>query len=941
MRMKRLLLLLACMILFADLAAKRAGAESGQSYEDYCLRHQSAPVTETELTLYESSGAPLSEGDTLVLEFDIAEDVFGYPVFTYAMTGDNILDNAIAVSVDGLTPYNECATLTLDSFWRFEGEFLKDRYGNEVVSMPVKAHDVQTCRMMDKAGLYSRGMGLMLKAGHHSMEITCGEGPFRLEKITLAPPVVPENTEEEKPADFDAIITIQAERMPLRTNPNTRPAADYDISLTPYSNKEKVINYIEDISYRYAADRMIYTFNVEREGWYMLALRMRQAEKANFPVFRTFYLDGKIPSAAFMDAPFDYCLSFENRTVMGEGGEPARLYLSAGSHTLTIQTSVDPLRQAIIQLTRISDEIAALSLDITKITGGNTDFFRDFALEDFDFHIAEDLDRWIGELNAVRSSLATISGTQASSGALSSLNLAIAMLEQLSEKPNDLPKKLGQFSQGSSSVRAFIVSMTESLQNSAMGLDSIHFYTNPDLLPKRAGVLQRLSASVLRFGASFGEQGYTAGENQLEGTLQVWVNRPRQYLEILQRMADTTFTPETGIPVDFSIMPDESKLVLANASGAAPDVALGVSSGRTYDLAVRGALKNLRDYESFPQVGRWFPTGLLIPGVCDDGVYALPETFNFYVLFYRKDILDNIGVSVPDSYEDVLNMLPTLHRFGLNYNNFVANVIGYKSFSITTPFIFQAGGRLYREGDTHILLDSPEAIEGLKILTDSFIIYDMDYEVNSFYQSFRDGTLPIGTSNYGMYNLLMNAAPELSDRWGIALYPGLTDQQGNVLRYTSGAEQSCFIFSSTDMQDESWRFLTWWMSEATQTEFAYTLQSTLGNEYLWNSANVAAFKNSPWPSEHKDVLAEQMQWIMEAPRVPGSYMVEREISNAVNAVALEGENLRSALDEAIKRIDREVERKLEEFGRMKDGELTMPFLVPDIDMVRGWLEDDP
>ena len=81
-----------------------------------------------------------------------------------------------------------------------------------------------------------------------------------------------------------------------------------------------------------------------------------------------------------------------------------------------------------------------------------------------------------------------------------------------------------------------------------------------------------------------------------------------------------------------------------------------------------------------------------------------------------------------------------------------------------------------------------------------------------------------------------------------------------------------------------------------------------------------------------------MNWIYETPRNPGSYMVERELSNAVNAVALEGQNLRAALDEAIKRIDRELERKLEEFGRLKDGELIQPFTVPDIDTVKEWLE---
>ena len=114
--------------------------------------------------------------------------------------------------------------------------------------------------------------------------------------------------------------------------------------------------------------------------------------------------------------------------------------------------------------------------------------------------------------------------------------------------------------------------------------------------------------------------------------------------------------------------------------------------------------------------------------------------------------------------------------------------------------------------------------------------------------------------------------------------------------------------------------------------------STVPDGLTANSANVEAFLRSPWPTEHKRVIAGQMQWICEAPRVPGSYMVEREISNAVNAVALEGKNLREALDEAIKRIDREVERKLEEFGQMENGALTAPFLVPDIETVKEWLQ---
>lgn len=920
-----------------DITQLYLSRSSGGDYAAYVNAYAEKAPLAAPLTLYQSSeGDALAEGEQVTLTFDIPQDTFGYPVFTYAMTDGNILDNVYALTLDGAYPYAECAALTLDSLWTQSGAFEKDRYGNEVVSMPQKSYEPTSCRLMGKAGLYSKGMGLYLTQGTHTVTITCREGPFKLYGLTLEGDI-PVASQPAGSMTGSSLITLQAEQVAERNNPNIRPAADYDIRLTPYSSEKKVINYIEDLSYKYAGDTLTYAFHVEQADSYALALRLRQAELANFPVYRTILIDGVIPGEAFDTAEFGYCLNFQNATVMDAQGRPATVYLTEGDHTLTLLTTLDPVRPALQMLETVSNEMADLALEITKITGGNTDFFRDFNLADFDFHIAEDLEKWQEELGAVRLELARLSGQAGRIGALSNLDMTIQLLEQLAQEPDNLPKKLTLFSQGTSSARSFLVSTVEQLSTSPMGLDAIYLYTDETLLPEEKSLLERADAAAERFAASFSDQSYVAGEGE-EGRLQVWVNRPRQYLEIMQRMADTGFTAQTGIPVDFSIMPDESKLILANASGSAPDVALGVSTTRVYDMAVRGALMNLREFDDFGQVGGWFPAGLLMPGVCDEGMYALPETFNFYVLFYRKDILESIGLEVPDSYEDVLAMLPTLHRYGLNFNNFIANVIGYKSFSITTPFLYQSGAKLYDSGDLHVQLDTEEAIRGLKMLTDSFVIYDMDYEINSFYQSFRDGTLPIGTANYAMYNLLMNAAPELSDKWGIALYPGLTDENGQVQRWTSGAEQSCFIFSTTDMPEESWQFLSWWMSEETQTEFAYTLQSTLGNEYMWNSANVNAFLRSPWPTEDKEVIAQQMTWIYETPRNPGSYMAERELSNAVNAVALEGKNLRAALDEAIKRIDRELERKLEEFGRLENGEQIVPFIVPDMETVKEWLQ---
>ena len=868
--------------------------------------------------------------------FTMEEDGFGYLMITYAMTENNILNNRFSLTLDGVIPYVECTSLTLDASWRSPASNPIDRYGNEVLGMPIKEYDVLRQIPRDNAALYSQGLGLALTQGEHTLTITAHEGPFTLYQIELVP--APQLVEDVSVSlTGDALIAVQAEDVNRRNNPNIRPASLHDTQLTPFSSERKIINYIEDWSYRYGGDKLYYDFEVEEAGYYGLALRMRQSNKANFPVLRTIYIDGEIPSKSFFNAAFNYSQHFTNQIVTTQAGETAVFYLAEGAHTLCIQTSLDAVRHSIEVLTEVSIDIAGLALEISKITGGNTDYFREFSLEDFDIdaygRLAECVERLESEYAVL---VALCGGVEA--GEISGIRVALELLELLMEDPDDLPKQLNKLSNGSSSARSYLINTAASLSESPMGLDAIYLFQDEQALPTGMGLMDSVIASAELFLRSFSTGDYEAVSSQEASSLQVWVNRPRQYLEIMQRMADASFTAETGIKVDFSLMPDVNKLVLANASGSAPDVAVAIPAGLTFELAIRGALRNMREFDNFKEVASRFPVGLLMPSVCDDGLYALPETFNFTVLFYREDILDALGLAVPDSMEDVLAMLPTLRRYGLNFNNFVSNSIGYKALNITTPYIFQSGGTLYANDSYLSALGSENALAGIKLLTDSFIVYDMEYEVNSFYQAFRDGTLPIGTGDYVMYNLLMNAAPELTGRWNIALYPGITNDEGDVMRYTSNAAESSVIFASGNKQEESWLFLDWWMSDAVQTEFAYVLQATLGNEYLWNSANIQAYKNSPWPAQSKDVISEQLTWAYDAPRSLEIYMVERELSNAINAIVLEGKNLRMAMDDAILRIDREVTRKLEEFGRLENGELTVPFTPPTIEKIKGWLE---
>lgn len=876
----------------------------------------------------------VGEGSEVQVKVNVKQPALYVLSFDYQTLGDNLLSTNISLEVNGEYPYDELKRIFLGDTW-IPGTIEYDRYGNECLPMPTKIKEWKKAYIHDTAYLYSEPMLLYLKAGENNLTFKANEGSIELGSLYLKEKEkIPEDS--GKKADGEELLTKEAEDMTSKNSPNIRSTAEFNTDVTPYNPKLKVLNQVAEESFKTGGTSITYEVEVTKDGYYNLAFDYRQSAKSGFSSYRNIYIDGKIPSASYENVAFPYSKKFTRLQTGNADGNA--VYLSKGKHTITLLVSLDKVRYAIKILNIVAREMNNLALEINKITGGNSDKYRDFDLEPYGFDIKNKLLNWADTLDKVHEKLSALNPEENNIAEISQLTVASSNLRKLAKKPNDLPKKLNLFSYGNSSTRQNVNNVIEKLSVGQLGLDKIFLYQEDAKFPKKPGIFQKLSLTVRRLFASFTTQDYAPSYKKENDTLNIWVARPRQYLEIMQRMADTEFTKKYGINVNLSIVPDQQKLILANASGKAPDAAVGISSGYVYDLALRGALENMRQYDNFKEVGKRFAPGMLIPGVCDNGVYAVPETFNFYVLFYRTDIMDSLGLKVPDTMEEVRKMLPQLERMGLGFNTHVANNL-VKGYNTTTPFIFQNGGKLMESGSTQIDLETPGVLKGLKELTENFTIYDMKYEVLSFYQAFRDGRMPIGTSDYATFNLLTNAAPELSDSWDIAPYPGVQDEDGNVLRYTSGAAESCVVFKKNDSNEAAWKFIDWWTSTEVQTEFAFTLQSTLGNEYLWNSANLEAIKASPWNSKFKNTIVNQISWTYEAPRVPGGYIIERELGNVLVQVVTQNANLRSAVDSAQKKINRELARKLEEFGYVdKNGNKIKDLIVPDVQMVEEWLK---
>ena len=89
---------------------------------------------------------------------------------------------------------------------------------------------------------------------------------------------------------------------------------------------------------------------------------------------------------------------------------------------------------------------------------------------------------------------------------------------------------------------------------------------------------------------------------------------------------------------------------------------------------------------------------------------------------------------------------------------------------------------------------------------------------------------------------------------------------------------------------------------------------TYGTEYRLNTANLKAFSSIQYSDEDRSTILDQWKWQKETARHPASYMSERELSNAWINVVVNGDGTAEAIDKAVLQSNREIIRKMQEFG---------------------------
>jgi ABC-type glycerol-3-phosphate transport system substrate-binding protein len=887
---------------------------------------------------YDKPCVQLEAGDSVRFTVSIPEEG------DYTVTFDAAVPETVLVTapegkllVDGDLPVEDARRIVFPVYYRSGArQFPLDRYGNQIPAPPVRLARWTQVPLRDVNFSRKYPLAIHLTRGEHQFEFTLTRETLLLGSIYLRP-FSPDISYAQYlarltvPETSGVRVELEAEWPAFKNDVSIRPLYNRSLDVTPYDTYQLVLNTIGGDSWQRSGSALYYEVEVPQDGLYLITLRALQDTRPNFTVFRRIIINGAVPFDEFHEVPFGYSTRWQNITL------PYRVYLHAGVNIIGIEVTTSPYDEAIRNIRQSIREINNLALEIRRLTGNQADRYREWEIADYIPDIRERLGRIADKLAADKAALQAVNNGL-NSQEIMNYQMALENIRLLAREPNKIPVRMNRLSEGPQSAAQLLGSVLSALQNQPLTLDKIYVHS-PDVIPPvpRVSLWTAFSENVKRFIHSFRPTPYqTIGASEDE--VEVWVNRPRQYVDLMQQMADQTFTPRTGIRVRFSIMPNEAKLALAIAANIEPDVALGISTNIPYELALRNALYDLRSFEDFDSFIRIYSPGSLLSYIINDSVYAIPETQDFWVTFYRRDILEQLGLPVPQTWGEVIAILPELQRYGMNFYTPLSTGSGLKGYLVTAPYIWNFGGELYPPDGLRTGLGSDESIAAIRFMAEQFTVYGMPLTAVSFYDSFRNGTLPVGVSNVEAYIKLYTAAPEIEGLWGIALYPANVLPDGRQLRYATGSAQTCIMLADTDKPRESWEFLKWWMSTETQVEFARQLMMNYGREYLWYTANVEAFRYLPIPEEHKDVILAQWEWLREPVKLPGTYMQERELSNAWNRIVFNGVNPRVAIDTAVVTINREMARKMEELGYTRNGVPVREIKIPTIETVRQWME---
>lgn len=907
-----------------------------------------------------------------------------YIAFSYYTLQESVNPVERVLYIDGAVPFTEARYLTLSKKWAYQylrdadGKpyFEEDIIGNSLTPSVSQVNGWHTYYCADSSGYTSGYYAFYFSAGDHTITLEAEREACILGAINL----VPVNEESVKTLKYSEYIKqykdagVGAGKGEIRIEAET-PAMVSDSSVYMNNDRTSAINSPTDPScqlynvigansYSNVGQWAAYNFTVTKTGLYKLVMRYKQAALEGMYVCRAVKLsssDGEygladgtptIPFEEAYSARFDYDKDWQVSAV-GDGKQEFEFYFKEGvTYTLYLEVSLGSLAE---QLQTVSDSLAVINdcyLRILQLTGADPDTDRDYGFKDVMPEVIYSLNEQALVLRDVMEEFVAICGTTGEH--LSTLELVYNLLATMGTNEYEIPGKL-------ETLKSYLGTLGTWLNNSktsSLTVDWVQI-TDSDVSKKdypraKANFFKsawfEIRAFVFSFFTEYNNMGVTSKEDLSDDAINVWLASGRDQSNIWRSLIDSQFSQYCvdhnvgNVPVALKLITGGT-LLPSILAGKGPDVYMGLDSTTTINYAIRGAVVPVVDKKngtSLPGANEYvYNEEIFHPAAINTvellgNVYGIPQSMNFAMMYYRLDVLVKLGIEIPETWEDLLSLLPALQA-----NNLVAG-IGLRSSAnntnsasegLNTTFeilLYQSGADMWRYTDdtaedyyggayagAQIGLDTNTALDTFRYYCRFYTDYSFPYQYDGA-NRFRTGEMPIMIGDYvNAYNQLVVFATEIDGLWEFASIPGIVNSKGE-LNYNAIATVTNLVIPYSKNRTETqlaqaWEYIKWNSSADAQSTYGNRMVALIGPSAKFATANLQAVERLSWTSKENAAIQDQLGHLSSVKNYPGSYIIARYINFAFFAAYNNGADPVDSLQSYISAINTELTRKREEF----------------------------
>ncbi|MBI5928809.1 MAG: extracellular solute-binding protein [Chloroflexi bacterium] len=334
-----------------------------------------------------------------------------------------------------------------------------------------------------------------------------------------------------------------------------------------------------------------------------------------------------------------------------------------------------------------------------------------------------------------------------------------------------------------------------------------------------------------------------------------------------------------------------ARILTAATSGEGPDI---ITGGLSWGIEF-GELGGMIDLnERYPEdvaaLGAADNPGIWKSIVSTDGaVYGVPYDLTTYLMFSRPDLLEGLGLTVPQTWDELLAAQEAIKAANENNEGGVAIGWGNTDWLGYSNFLWQAGGDWY-DDECNVTIDSEEAAEALDFYAS---LYDAGVPTDSataIEAGLDSGLYPVSLQGNWIVGGLDASYPDMVGKWQASPLPA--GPTGSRSAFIGGRIMGIMSFS--EHVDEAFDLIKYYNTE--DAAKALIASSTAQNT-LFIPPATDFIQYTAYGDNIREALTAVLEEAKGPPNCPGWEAATSDVTLQIQAVIFEGADSEDAVAE--------------------------------------------